>query len=79
MARASRFRIPAESTGRATATCAKCGCRPAGVHSAILLIGGDKICESDFYARLIPVADRLYDAHLAEIAAEGTGERNDGG
>lgn len=47
---------------------------------AILLIGGDKTGRDDFYERLIPVADRLYDEHLAEIAAEaGRKERDDGG
>lgn len=38
--------------------------------AAILLIGGDKTGQDDFYTRLIPLADRLYDEHLAEIAAE---------
>ena len=47
---------------------------------AILLIGGDKTGRDDFYTRLIPVADRLYDEHLAAIAAEGSnGGQNDGG
>jgi len=47
---------------------------------AILLIGGDKTGRDDFYARLIPVADRLYDEHLAEIAAEQATEgRTNGG
>ena len=38
---------------------------------AILLIGGDKTGRDDFYQRMIPVADRLYDEHLAAIAGEG--------
>lgn len=46
---------------------------------AILLIGGDKTGRDDFYERLIPVADRLYDDHLIEIAAEAEEKRNDGG
>ena len=47
---------------------------------AILLIGGDKTGQDDFYTRLIPVADRLYDEHLAEIAIEAaTREQDDGG
>jgi hypothetical protein len=47
---------------------------------AILLIGGDKTGQDDFYTRMIPLADRLYDEHLAEIAAvRTTGEENDGG
>jgi len=46
----------------------------------ILLIGGDKTGRDDFYARLIAVADRLYDEHLAEIAAEqARGGRRNGG
>lgn len=47
---------------------------------AILLIGGDKTGQDDFYTRLIPLADRLYDEHLAELAAEAaSGEQDDGG
>ena len=38
--------------------------------TAILLIAGDKTGQNDFYVRMIPIADRLYDEHLAEIAAE---------
>ena len=38
--------------------------------TAILLIAGDKTGQDDFYMRMIPVADRLYDEHLAEITAE---------
>lgn len=40
----------------------------------ILLIGGDKTGDRRFYDRGIPVADRLYDEHLAELAKE----KNDG-
>jgi len=47
--------------------------------AAILLIGGDKTGQDDFYTRLIPLADRLYDEHLAEIAAEETRRQDDGG
>ncbi len=48
--------------------------------AAILLIGGDKTGQATFYTRLIPVADRLYDEHLAELAAEAAkGEQNSGG
>ena len=47
---------------------------------AILLIGGDKTGDDGFYRRLIPLADRLYDEHLAALAAEATEqERDDGG
>jgi hypothetical protein len=34
---------------------------------AILLIGGDKTGDKRFYDRMIPVADDLYDEHLAEL------------
>ncbi len=39
--------------------------------SAILLIGGDKTGEKRFYDRMIPIADDLYDEHLAELKKEG--------
>jgi len=38
---------------------------------AILLIGGDKTGDKRFYERMIPVADRLYDDHIAELKKEG--------
>ncbi len=38
--------------------------------SAILLIGGDKTGDKRFYERMIPVADDLYDEHLAELKKE---------
>ncbi len=38
---------------------------------AILLIGGSKIGDGGFYERMIPIADQLYEEHLAEIAQEG--------
>jgi hypothetical protein len=40
--------------------------------TAILLIGGCKTGDGRFYARMIPVADRLYDVYLAEISKEGS-------
>ena len=46
--------------------------------SAILLVGDDKTGQGDFYVRLIPVADRLYDEHLAELAAEDARGRDNG-
>jgi len=46
--------------------------------AAILLIGGDKTGRDDFYVRLIPLADRLYDEHLAEVAAEAAREQDYG-
>jgi hypothetical protein len=39
--------------------------------SAILLIGGDKTGDNRFYERMIPLADRLYDEHLAALRKEG--------
>ena len=38
---------------------------------AILLIGGDKTGENRFYQRLSPLADDLYDVHLATLRKEG--------
>ena len=42
--------------------------------TAILLIGGDKTGDNRFYHRYIPIADALYDVHLAELAREAAGE-----
>jgi hypothetical protein len=39
--------------------------------TAILLIGGDKTGDARFYERMIPLADDLYDAYLAELRKEG--------
>lgn len=39
--------------------------------AAILLIGGNKAGDDRFYERMIPRADRLYDAYLDEIRREG--------
>jgi len=48
--------------------------------AAILLIGGDKTGRDDFYQRFIPLADRLYDEHLQEIAGmDENQETYDGG
>src|SRR4051794_9064929 len=38
---------------------------------ALLLIGGDKTGDRRWYERFVPVADRLYDEHLREIARGG--------
>lgn len=39
---------------------------------AILLLGGDKTHQwNAWYARMIPLADRLYDEHLATLKKEG--------
>ncbi|HUX65900.1 MAG TPA: type II toxin-antitoxin system RelE/ParE family toxin [Terriglobales bacterium] len=37
---------------------------------AILLLGGDKTGDARFYERCVPIADEIYDRHLAEIAGE---------
>ncbi|MCC6679478.1 MAG: type II toxin-antitoxin system RelE/ParE family toxin [Phycisphaeraceae bacterium] len=39
--------------------------------TAILLIGGDKTGDDRFYERMVPLADRLYDAHLRQLTEEG--------
>lgn len=39
--------------------------------TAILLIGGDKTGNDRFYQEYVPIADRLYDIYLQEIAQEG--------
>ncbi|HXR36296.1 MAG TPA: type II toxin-antitoxin system RelE/ParE family toxin [Candidatus Binataceae bacterium] len=38
--------------------------------TAILLLGGDKTGDPRFYEQMVPLADRLYDEHLAEIQNE---------
>jgi hypothetical protein len=39
--------------------------------TAVLLIGGDKTGDARFYERMIPIADELYDEHLAEEKSDG--------
>jgi hypothetical protein len=39
---------------------------------AILLIGGNKTGDNRWYETSVPLADRLYDAHLATLQAEAT-------
>lgn len=39
--------------------------------SAILLVGGNKEGDDLFYERMVPQADRIYDAHLEALRAEG--------
>lgn len=41
------------------------------VRAAILLIGGDKTGDGRFYEAFVPVADVLYDQHLAQLKKEG--------
>lgn len=38
---------------------------------AILLIGGDKTGDDRWYESFVPIADRLYDEHLAGLRKEG--------
>ena len=39
--------------------------------SAILLLGGDKTGNDDWYDQNVPIADGLYDDHLNELKKEG--------
>ncbi len=39
--------------------------------TAIILIGGDKTGDARFYDRMIPLADDLFDEHLAELKRKG--------
>ena len=39
--------------------------------TAILLIGGDKTGNDRWYEEFVPLADRLYDAHIAVLRKEG--------
>ena len=39
--------------------------------SAILLIGGDKTGNDRWYGEYIPIADRIYDEHIAQLKQEG--------
>ena len=41
------------------------------VRNEILLIGGDKTDDDRFYDVFVPMADDLYDQHLAELKKEG--------
>lgn len=45
--------------------------------TAILLIGGNKVGDERFYERMVPIADRIYDPHLDELAREDTEEPGD--
>jgi len=41
------------------------------LRNAILLLGGDKTGDDRWYEVHVPIADRLYDEHLAELRKEG--------
>lgn len=45
--------------------------------AAILLVGGNKVGDDQFYERMVPVADRIYDRHLHELANEGSNDQDD--
>ena len=38
--------------------------------TALLLIGGDKRGDPDWYDKFVPIADGLFDRHLKELAKE---------
>jgi len=38
---------------------------------ALLLLGGDKTGDDQWYDRSVPIADRLYDEHLVTLRQEG--------
>jgi hypothetical protein len=42
------------------------------LHSAILLIGGDKTGDGRWYEKFVPIADRLFDRHLLDLKNEGS-------
>lgn len=39
--------------------------------AALCLIGGDKTGQDRWYEIFVPIADKLFDAHLAELKREG--------
>ena len=41
------------------------------LRAGLLLIGGDKTGDDRFYERMVPIADNLYDVHLATLRKEG--------
>ena len=46
--------------------------------AAILLIGGDKTGNDDWYGEYVPKADALYDAHLETLELEGLLKKSPG-
>lgn len=40
--------------------------------AAILLLGGDKTGNNRWYKKNIPIADKLYDEHLASLKKKGS-------
>jgi hypothetical protein len=45
-------------------------CLQSDAHSDILLIGGDKTGNDRWYEINVPIADRIYAQHLAELRKE---------
>ena len=41
------------------------------LRTAILLLGGNKVGNDRFYDEFLPIADSLYEKHLAELKDEG--------
>ncbi len=41
--------------------------------AAVLLIGGDKTGEKRWYEIFVPISDRLYDQHLADLKKQNNG------
>ena len=39
--------------------------------AALLLIGGDKTGNDRWYEEYVPIADRIYDTHIAQLRVEG--------
>ena len=46
--------------------------------TAILLLGGDKTGDDRWYEVNVPLADRLYERHVAELEAESKRGKHDG-
>ncbi len=42
--------------------------------TAVLLLGGDKTGDDQWYERVVPLADRLYEAHLQTLRQEGVSD-----
>jgi hypothetical protein len=40
------------------------------VRTAVLLVGGDKTGDERWYVRYVPLADQIYERHLAELRRE---------
>ena len=60
-------KLRAQSVGRPIRVCNAFDPR----RTSILLIGGDKTGNDRFYEEYVPVADNLYDEHLAGLRREG--------